>query len=171
MMRKCEGAPAFEYFAHAFMLTIVTSSPPDMPQGPGGVILHPRLRMPNSGDPGIFFPAAPERTYEPALKRAVAFIDGQNLFHSVRGAIGYQRDVYRQMQRETSTAGRLRRVFDRLGSYPEWPDWLQRELDAFYVQLAPNQRQGRLIGRELDAALDDPRWQAVVGEVIKREMI
>ena len=26
---------------------------------------------------------------EPAVKRTVAFIDGQNLFHSVRGAFGY----------------------------------------------------------------------------------
>lgn len=76
------------------------------------------------------------------------------------GTADLNRMFYGQMQRETSTAGRLRRVFDRLGSYPEWPDWLQRELDAFYVQLAPNQRQGRLIGRELDAALDDPRWVA-----------
>lgn len=72
--------------------------------------------------------------------------------------------LYRQMQRETSTAGRLQRVFERLGgAYPEWPDWLLRELEGFYNTLAPNQRQGRLIGREIDAALDDPRWLAQRG--------
>lgn len=71
--------------------------------------------------------------------------------------------LYREMQRETSTAGRLRHVFTRLGeTYPEWPQWLLRELDTFHANLAPNQRQGRLIGKELDAALDDPRWRAVV---------
>ena len=32
-----------------------TSSPPDMPQGPGGVILRPRLRKQVSGDPGFCF--------------------------------------------------------------------------------------------------------------------
>lgn len=46
-----------------------------MPQGPGGVIL---CLMPNI----------------PSLKRAVAFIDGQNLFHAVRESFGYSYPNY-----------------------------------------------------------------------------
>ena len=71
--------------------------------------------------------------------------------------------LYREMRRDTATAGRLRQIFKRLGeAYPEWPQWLLREFDVFHGSLAANQRQGRLIGKELDAALDDPRWRACV---------
>jgi hypothetical protein len=28
--------------------------------------------------------------FEPALKKAIAFIDGQNLFHQVKDAFGYR---------------------------------------------------------------------------------
>lgn len=50
-----------------------TSSPPDTPQGPGGVIFC-RQSMP---------------PFEPPIKRTVAFIDGQNLFFAAREAFGY----------------------------------------------------------------------------------
>lgn len=49
-----------------------TCPPPDPPKGPGGVILSVAM--------------SPS---EPAVKRAVAFIDGQNLFHAAREAFGY----------------------------------------------------------------------------------
>ena len=29
---------------------------------------------------------------EPAIKRAIAFVDGQNLFHNARNAFGYNQD-------------------------------------------------------------------------------
>jgi len=51
----------------------------------------------------------------------------------------------------------------RLGGYPEWPAELGRELDEFYRDLAPNQRHARLLGSEIDAALEDPRWVAIAG--------
>ncbi len=34
------------------------------------------------------------------------------------------------------------------------------ELDALYKGLADNQRKARLLGREIEAALEDPRWMA-----------
>jgi superfamily II DNA or RNA helicase len=86
---------------------------------------------------------------------------GRYLVCFEEGAADLNGILYREMGRDTSTAGRLAQVFARLGSdYPDWPQWLLRELDAFHTNLAPNQRQGRLIGKELDAALNDPRWAA-----------
>ena len=36
---------------------------------------------------GLFFGFS--MTIEPAVKHAIAFVDGQNLFHNVRNAFGY----------------------------------------------------------------------------------
>ncbi len=44
-----------------------------MPKGPGGVIFLEKIVVPQ----------------EPTTKRAVAFVDGQNLFHAAREAFGY----------------------------------------------------------------------------------
>ena len=51
-------------------------SPPDSPQGPGGVI-HARA-----------MPA------EPDIKRAVSFIDGQNLYRHAKDAFGHHHPNY-----------------------------------------------------------------------------
>ena len=51
-------------------------SPPDSPQGPGGV---------------IFFRAIPA---EPDIKRAVSFIDGQNLYRHAKDAFGHHHPSY-----------------------------------------------------------------------------
>ena len=51
-------------------------SPPDSPKGPGGV---------------IFCQVMPE---EPDIKRAVSFIDGQNLFHHAKDAFGHYHPNY-----------------------------------------------------------------------------
>jgi phage terminase Nu1 subunit (DNA packaging protein) len=71
---------------------------------------------------------------------------------------------YSQMSRDIATAQRLEECRKRLGGYPEWPAELRRELDEFYRDLAPNQRQARLLGSEIDAALEDPRWVAISAE-------
>jgi hypothetical protein len=67
------------------------------------------------------------------------------------------------MSRDIATAQRLDQCMKRLGGYPEWPAELGRELDEFYRDLAPNQRHARLLGSEIDAALEDPRWVAIAG--------
>ncbi|GEM_PF-6338757 len=39
--------------------------------------------------------------------------------------------------------------------------WLVAEERAYVSGLTAGQREGRLLGKELDAALEDPRWKAV----------
>jgi hypothetical protein len=71
--------------------------------------------------------------------------------------------LYRLAMENTPTAGRLRQVIARLGgSYPNWHDHDIRDLRAFRDGLSANQMKTRLTGRELDAALADPRWQMVM---------
>lgn len=69
---------------------------------------------------------------------------------------------HRQMSRDIAGARRLQLCRERLGGYPEWSPALMQELEAFYAGLSPGQRDGRLLGSEVDAALDDPRWVALV---------
>jgi len=68
--------------------------------------------------------------------------------------------IHRQISRDIATAHRLRRCLEKLGGYPEWPPDICREVEAFADQLSENQCRARLLGKEIDAALDDPRWLA-----------
>ena len=65
---------------------------------------------------------------------------------------------HRQMSRDIAGARRLQDCRDRLVEYPQWPLELCHELESFYSELSEGQRAARLLGSELDAALDDPRW-------------
>jgi hypothetical protein len=65
---------------------------------------------------------------------------------------------HRQMSRDIAGARRLQECLDRLGKYPEWLPDVCHELELFYAELSDGQRTARLMGSELDAALDDPRW-------------
>src|SRR5207245_2092081 len=65
-----------------------------------------------------------------------------------------------QANRDTATAARLRECLQRLGGYPNWTGELVRGLKEFGKDLTENQRRGRLLGRELEAALQDPRWSS-----------
>lgn len=67
---------------------------------------------------------------------------------------------HEQMGRNIAGARRLKACFDRLGGYPVWPDELRRELAEFISAMGDGQRQARLAGAELEAALNDPRWSA-----------
>jgi len=69
---------------------------------------------------------------------------------------------HNQMTRDIATAQRLRKCLDKLGGYPEWQPELIHELDLFGQHLSENQRKARLLGREIDAALEDPRWMAII---------
>lgn len=59
---------------------------------------------------------------------------------------------------QTPTAHRLQNVFGRLGGYPDWEGHHIADLREFRANLGPSQVKTRLTGRELDAALADPRW-------------
>lgn len=70
-----------------------------------------------------------------------------------------------QGTRDTATAARLHECLQRLGGYPAWAPELVRELKEFGKDLTENKRRGRLLGRELEASLQDPRWAAAVSLV------
>jgi len=72
------------------------------------------------------------------------------------------RVLFRQMKRDIASAHRLEKCLERLGGYPEWPETLLEELREFLDRLTPNDRNARLLGSQLDAALDDPRWMALI---------
>jgi Helicase conserved C-terminal domain len=72
--------------------------------------------------------------------------------------------LYRMTQDRTATAERLHRVFHRLGGYPDWPATKLQALRNFRDTITANQIKSRLAGRELDAALDDPRWAVIAVE-------
>ena len=59
---------------------------------------------------------------------------------------------------QTATAQRLQNVFSQLDGYPDWDPAEIADLRDFRSELTPNQIKTRLTGRELDAALADPRW-------------
>ena len=65
---------------------------------------------------------------------------------------------HRLATEQTPTANRLQTVFGRLGAYPEWDSHKLAVLRDFRARLSPAQVKTRLTGRELDAALADPRW-------------
>ena len=72
--------------------------------------------------------------------------------------------LYRLMSEHTATADRLKLAYSRLGGYPEWEPFQIQQLRAFRATLPVNQVRARLTGRELDAALADPRWQVLEKE-------
>jgi superfamily II DNA or RNA helicase len=67
---------------------------------------------------------------------------------------------HEQMIRDIAGAKRLRRCYELLNGYPTWSDEQRAEFDAFYEGLSENRRHGLLIGSELEAAIQDPRWLA-----------
>jgi hypothetical protein len=66
---------------------------------------------------------------------------------------------HRLASEATPTAERLKIVFDRLGAYPDWDTEHLADLRGFRDALSPAQIKTRLTGRELEAALADPRWE------------
>jgi hypothetical protein len=66
-----------------------------------------------------------------------------------------------QAGRTGPLAERLRAARDRLAGRFIWTDQTRWELEQFMKGLTPNDRQSRLTGSSLDAALADPRWISV----------
>lgn len=65
---------------------------------------------------------------------------------------------HRLATERSPTADRLKTVFARLGGYPEWDAFHLADLREYRAELTAAQVKTRLTGRELDAALADPRW-------------
>lgn len=68
--------------------------------------------------------------------------------------------LYDQIKRDIATSQRLRQCLDRLGEYPQWDMDLVYDAKTYARELTDSQRKARLMGKELDAALQDPRWRA-----------
>jgi len=68
--------------------------------------------------------------------------------------------LYRWTKQDTASAVRLKQCLDRLDGWPQWTEELRYDLDEFVRDLPENRRKARLLGAELDAALEDPRWAA-----------
>jgi len=66
--------------------------------------------------------------------------------------------LHGQMARDIRSAGRLQKVLERLGGYPDCSEDMLSELRYFASLVTESQRKGLLIGAEIDAALEDPRW-------------
>ena len=79
-------------------------------------------------------------------------------------SVGNLNEIFFQQmsRRDLATSLRLERCFAKLGrNYPEWTTDLIFGIERFRVEANQNEKLGRLIGSELDAALDDPRWNSV----------
>lgn len=73
------------------------------------------------------------------------------------------RSMYRRMTAEGTgelSAQRLNRVYTTLGGYPQWDTAVVTDLRNFAKALKNFERKNRQTGKQIDAALDDPRWQA-----------
>ena len=63
------------------------------------------------------------------------------------------------LQRRIPLSQKLSKSLDKLGGeYPEWTDEDFWQLEQFGKQVTENQRTSRRAGKEIDAALADPRW-------------
>jgi hypothetical protein len=51
---------------------------------------------------------------------------------------------------------------EKFGGYPDWEPELGCEVEKFAQGLTESQRKARLLGKELDGALNDPQWIAEV---------
>jgi len=107
--------------------------------------------------------SALRRQLDAARVRLLAEL-GRYLVCLGEGAADLSGVMYRHMRQETPSAARLRQCLERLGGYPQWPESLRQDLQRFIANLPEPRRKARLAGKELEAALRDPRWSASLSE-------
>jgi hypothetical protein len=66
---------------------------------------------------------------------------------------------HEQVQREAHDDGRYHRALRRLNGLPLWTKAEIEEIEQFARSLTETERQARILGSEVDAALNDPRWR------------
>lgn len=74
---------------------------------------------------------------------------------------------HRLMSDKSATATRLQTVYWRLDGYPNWRPGDLSSFREHRALLSANQVKTRLTGRELDAALADPRWSCSISATIR----
>ncbi len=65
-----------------------------------------------------------------------------------------------QLQRESRPDGRYHHALRLLNGFPTWTQAELDDIDQFVLSLSNLRCQARLLGSEVDAAIDDPRWRA-----------
>lgn len=95
-----------------------------------------------------------------AARRRLELEVGRYLVAESRSVDDLNSVMYRSMQGSGEGASRLLAAYARLGGYPEWSSTRLRQLAEFDSVLTPNRRSSRLSGKEVDAALADPRWRS-----------
>lgn len=70
--------------------------------------------------------------------------------------------LFKQLvQRNSEQTERYQQALEKLGGYPNWTDTEREAIGHFIEQLPPKKQRARLLGSEIDAALADPRWEAI----------
>jgi hypothetical protein len=64
------------------------------------------------------------------------------------------------LQRDDATGARYKRALQRLGGIPSWTKDELEDAGTFNSKLAQRQIDARILGSEIDAAIEDPRWVA-----------
>lgn len=68
-----------------------------------------------------------------------------------------------QIQKDIQSSRRLRAALEKLGGFPEWDEDLVEDLREFKGTVSESQKRSRQMGKEIDAALEDPRWRVRAG--------
>jgi len=69
--------------------------------------------------------------------------------------------LHEQIRHERGPDGRYRRCEEVPGGHPDGQKEEVELVDEHVAGLTQNRKDARLLGTELDAALQDPRWRAV----------
>lgn len=66
---------------------------------------------------------------------------------------------YKEMEKGGPRSARLKKCFKKLGGYPDWDIPTINRLREQIQRIDRGHREARLLGNEIDAALNDPRWE------------
>ena len=74
-------------------------------------------------------------------------------------AEGFNGLFYKEMEKGGPRSERFKKCYEKLGGYPDWDIPTINSLRAQIQILDRGHRGARLLGNEIDAALNDPRWE------------
>ena len=78
---------------------------------------------------------------------------------NLRSVEGINGLFYKEMEKGGPRSARLKKCFEKLGGYPDWDIPTINRLREQIQRIDRGHREARLLGNEIDAALNDPRWE------------
>lgn len=78
---------------------------------------------------------------------------------NLRSAEGINGLFYKEMEKAGLRSARLKKCYEKLGGYPDWDIPTINRLREQIQRIDRGHREARLLGNEIDAALNDPRWE------------